>query len=148
VLPTSHPLPQVFRACIAWVKRRNPTRNTSIPSILYQIDAEDDSGFRSFSSSPMYGKALNEKSAERITLKAKAGNDEITLTWNIDTQKEIERVLIYKSIDGEPLRLHGNSTESSYIDRNLGFGKSIKYRIRVVYKDGTTSDFSNEASLN
>jgi len=112
---------------------------------MYQIVAEDDSQLLSPLSSPVLVKALGEK--QEVMLKAKANSETITLTWTVDAKRNIEKVLIYRAINENPLRLLTNTTESSFTDRESAFGKTFKYRIKVMYEDGTTSDFSNEAKI-
>jgi fibronectin type 3 domain-containing protein len=115
---------------------------------IYQILAEDDSGLHSVSSAPIFAKALGEKLAEQITLKAKLieNNTEkkIVLTWTINAKKKIEYILIYKAEGDTPMRLYGNSNENNFTDKNILFGKDVKYRVKVVFDDGTTSNFSKE----
>lgn len=113
---------------------------------LYRVEAEDDAGLRSMPSSPLYVKALGEKTAQQIVLKAKINNNNITLSWTI--ANNIARVLIYKATGQESLRVYGSSTETSFTDKEIPFGKTVKYMIKFVYNDGTNSDLSNEVILN
>ena len=66
------------------------------------------------------------------------------LTWTVKSKKKVERVLIYKATDNEPMRLFDNSTEDTYTDYAIGLEKTYRYRIKVAYADGAFSELSNE----
>ena len=114
---------------------------------IYQIVAEDDSNLRSALSSPIQAKAQGEEQSRQLKLKAKSDGETITLTWTIDTKRKIERILIYKAMGEEPLRIFTNTTANTFTDTESAFGKTLTYRIKAVYEDETTSDFSNEVKV-
>jgi len=113
---------------------------------IYQVRAEDDSGLFSEPSSPVLQKAPGEI-AEQIILKKKDESNLIVLSWTVKSKKKVERVQIYKAIDNEPMKLLGNSTENSYTDNEIGYEKTYRYRIKVMYEDGVFSELSNEVTV-
>jgi fibronectin type 3 domain-containing protein len=112
-------------------------------SYIYQVKAEDDSGLYSAPSSPVQKKAPGEM-AEQIVLKKQETLGKVTLNWTVKSKKKVERMLIYKAVNEEPLQLHGNSTESSYTDTETALEKTFRYRVKAQYNDGTSSELSNE----
>ncbi|MDR0231206.1 MAG: hypothetical protein LBI82_03710 [Dysgonamonadaceae bacterium] len=113
---------------------------------IYQVQAEDDSGLFSEFSSPVRQKAPGEIT-EQIVLKKKEEANQVILTWTIKSKKKVERVQIYKATDKEPMKLLGNSMEDIYTDNEIGLEKTYRYRIKVMYEDGTFSELSNEVSV-
>jgi hypothetical protein len=83
-------------------------------------------------------------------LKAKANKDGVLLDWTSTADKKIEKILVYKSINNEPMRLYQQVSGSHFVDTATAneFGITVKYRIKAVYEDGSTSNFSNEAKAN
>jgi fibronectin type 3 domain-containing protein len=114
-------------------------------SYTYQVVAEDDSGLRSAFSAPVPVKAFGQQQANTLMLKAKVAGESVTLTWTVNTKNGIEKILIYKSEGENPLRLLTNTAGDSFTDTAIGFNKTLRYRIKAVYADGSVSDFSNEA---
>ncbi|GHT52871.1 hypothetical protein AGMMS49982_14270 [Bacteroidia bacterium] len=112
---------------------------------IYQVRAEDDSGLFSEPSTPVQKKAPGEK-RDDIRLKKREVDGEVTLTWTIKTEKKVERILIYKAIGNEAPKLHTGTTESNYTDKTGTAEKALRYRIKVLYDDGTYSSLSNEVS--
>lgn len=112
----------------------------------YRIAAEDQSGLFSAPSKPMQGTAASS-SAEKILLKVQRLEDKARLRWTITADKAVKRVLIYRSVDDEPLRLLGNSASGSFIDDDIASEKSYAYRIKAVYADETTSALSDKIMM-
>jgi fibronectin type 3 domain-containing protein len=111
--------------------------------------AEDDSKLLSPESSPVLTKAQGERKGRELSLKAKADdNENIILTWNVAGNKAVEKVIIYKSINDGQLQLAGSAYGNSFTDKiSIDFGTVAKYRIKAIYKDGTSSDFSKEVKV-
>ncbi|MDR0763025.1 MAG: hypothetical protein LBF01_00825 [Bacteroidales bacterium] len=114
----------------------------------YQIVAEDDSKLRSPYSSSMSIKIQDEKKRQEITLKAKREEEQVRLTWVTDSKRKVEKVFIYKATNDGQLRLLSNTSENSFTDRAADFGDVVRYRVKAIYTDGTSSDFSKEVKVN
>ncbi|MDR0714521.1 MAG: hypothetical protein LBF89_09745 [Bacteroidales bacterium] len=110
---------------------------------IYQIKAEDDSGLFSEPSAPVQQKAPG-KITETIVLRKQEMNGQVRLSWNIQSEKKIERVLIYKAMADIPIRLYNNTTENSFTDTELSPETLYRYRIKAVYENGSSSELSNE----
>jgi len=113
---------------------------------IYQVQAEDDSGLLSGFSSPVLQKVPG-KIDEQIVLKKKEENGKTVLTWTVKSKKNVERVQIFKAINNEPMKLLDNTTESSYTDKKMEIEKTYRYRIKVMFDDGSFSELSNEVSV-
>ncbi|MDR0687394.1 MAG: hypothetical protein LBF55_01750 [Prevotellaceae bacterium] len=111
----------------------------------YQVKAEDDSGLLSAPSAPVQKKAPGEIS-EAIVLRKREVSGQIQLTWTIRSPKKVEKVLIYKAAGNAPLRLYGNTTESSFTDEP-SLEQMLRYRIKALYEDGQSSELSNEVVM-
>jgi len=85
--------------------------------------------------------------AEKITLRYRSRSDRVTLQWTIASEKKVERVVVYKAIGWQDLTLLGHSTESSYEDFQVALGKTYRYRIQIIYDDGTSSALSDETTI-
>ncbi|MDR1975164.1 MAG: hypothetical protein LBQ31_10935 [Bacteroidales bacterium] len=114
---------------------------------IYQIEAEDDSKLRSSKSSPMSAKAQGEKKEQEVILKAKADGEQVVLTWTVNSKKKVDKILIYKAINDGSLRLLSNTAEDIFNDKMIDFDSTVKYVIKVIYADGTSSDFSKEVKV-
>ncbi|MDR1527831.1 MAG: hypothetical protein LBS46_09240 [Dysgonamonadaceae bacterium] len=113
---------------------------------IYQVQAEDDSGWYSPFSSPVLKKAPGEP-VEQIVLKKQENPDKIRLSWTIQSKKKVERVLIYKAINDAPIRLLEYSMGNDYTDTEMALEKTYRYRIKAVYEDGSSSELSNEVII-
>lgn len=112
----------------------------------YYITAEDDSKLQSLPSNLGYFKVKSDIE-EEIKLKKRATTDKVKLTWKISTNKQVERVLVYRAVGDKAIRLYGNSTEDHFIDNKLSPEKTYKYTVKAVYTDGTTSVYSNYVTV-
>lgn len=113
---------------------------------LYYIEAVDDNGLVSHPSKVMACNTTVTKT-ESVKLKKKIYTDKVILSWNIQSHKEVRRVLIYRSKDDEPIRLYDNSESGTYTDEKLSLGKDYRYAIKVVYTDGSMSVMSNTVKV-
>jgi len=108
----------------------------------YYIVAVDDAGLISEKSNYGYYQSSKE-SIEKIKLKKREYSDNVKLLWSIKTDKKIEKILIYRSVNNMPLTLYANTKDENYTDNKLSLEKEYKYAIKVVYTDGTKSALSN-----
>jgi uncharacterized protein len=108
---------------------------------IYYVTAEDDGGLMSVPSKAVAFKTEGMK--ESISLKKKEQTDRVKLVWNIKSDKKVSKVIIYRSVNDEPMGLYDNSTEDSYTDTKLSPEKTYEYRIKAVYSDGSSSELSN-----
>lgn len=109
---------------------------------VYQVVAQDAGGLKSPPSNSGYFKMPSDVT-ENIRLKKKLFIDHVQLTWTMKTDKQVKRVLVYRSIDNGPLRLYDNTTEAMYTDRKLSPGKTYQYAVKAVYLDDSTSSLSS-----
>lgn len=112
----------------------------------YYLIAEDDSKLQSPASSMGYFKVKSEIT-EGIKLKKRVQTDRVKLTWSVKTDKQVERILVYRSVGEEATRLYGNSEEDSFTDKRLSPEKTYKYTIKAVYTDGSSSVMSNTVTV-
>ncbi len=113
----------------------------------YKIIAVDKSGLES-KPSKVKSVYVNNKNKKTIKLECKKQLDSIILKWILPSNKQYDKVLIYKKINNAPLRIVGNSIKNSYTDKMVKPGNNYKYRIRILYKDGTYSKLSNNLIIN
>jgi hypothetical protein len=80
-------------------------------------------------------------------LSAKATRKRVTLTWEYESEGDVDQFNIYRSVDKEPFELYATSTETSYTDRNLPNDfDQIEYYVKAVNACGE-SDPSNTVTL-
>lgn len=108
---------------------------------IYRIDAEDDSGLLSQPSKTMQFK-VESGIEEQLKLKKRVLADRVKLTWAIQSEKEVKRVVIYRAVNEEALQLYDNSEQDEYFDTKLSPGKKYKYAIKAIYKDDSSSQLS------
>ena len=129
-------------------KQSSYTDNTVLPgeTYSYQVKAEDDSGLFSAPSSPAQAKAPGN-SLEQIILKKENDSGKTILKWTVNSKKKVIRVLIYKAENDEPLKLYDNTEEDSYTDNKIAIEKTLRYRIKTIYEDESSSELSNEVTI-
>ncbi len=113
---------------------------------IYYVAAEDENGLLSPPSNTGYFKTPSDIS-ESIKLKKKEYTDNVELTWSIKSEKKVQRVVVYRSVDEEPMRLYGNSETGSYTDTKLSIETTYNYCIKVIYSDGSSSGLSNTVTV-
>lgn len=113
---------------------------------LYYMQATDNSGLTSEPSKTKLVKAPGTNS-ENIKLKKREYAGTVKLLFVTKTDKEIEKYLIYRSTDNEPLRLYGNSNLAEFTDSKLAYRKTYIYQYRAVYADGSKSALSNPVKV-
>jgi fibronectin type 3 domain-containing protein len=113
---------------------------------IYQVVAEDISGLVSAASNTGYFYIPSEKQ-ESIKLKKKVLLDKVKLTWDIKTEKTVERILVYRSIGNEPMRVYGNSEDDEFVDDKLSPEKTYNYMVQAIYAGGTSSVYSNTVKV-
>jgi fibronectin type 3 domain-containing protein len=109
---------------------------------LYYVVAKDESGLTSSPSNVGYFK-VPSGIREKIKLSKKVFTDKVVLKWIVNSEKQVERILVYRADNENPLRLYSYSVEGSFTDNKLSIGKEYRYRIKVVYTDGSSSFMSN-----
>jgi fibronectin type 3 domain-containing protein len=112
---------------------------------IYFVKAEDNSGLFSPPSKAVACKTTGSK--ESITLKKREQTDRVKLVWEIKSEKEVVKVVVYRSVDELPMQLYDNSLEDSYTDMKLSPEKTYKYRIKAIYNDGSSSELSNTVKV-
>lgn len=109
---------------------------------IYYVVAEDEGGL----SSPQSNHGFIRVSSgvpESIDLIMEEFTDHVNLTWSVNSEKELERVVIYRSIDNGMMRIYGNSVLENFTDDKLSPEKTYGYAVRAIYKDGGSSSLSN-----
>ncbi len=113
---------------------------------VYRILAEDEAGLVSPPSKTMLFKVASGIE-EQIKLKRRLQTDKVKLSWTITSEKSIERIQIYRSINNAAMLLYDNTTEEVYYDTRLSPKKQYKYAIKAVYTDGTSSALSKAVTV-
>jgi hypothetical protein len=112
------------------------------PGILYQyyVTATDKSNNQSPPSPSFKAIRLKSDDTEKLKLAAQADRTAkvISLSWKM-TKKQVERFLVYKSIEGTAPVYHctlpGNV--SYYADKELEINTNYQYKVIAEYTDGT-----------
>jgi len=112
----------------------------------YYLTAEDDSKLQSLPSNMGYFKVKSDIT-EGLKLKKRVYTDKVILSWSIKTDKQVERIVIYRSIGEEAMRLYSNTIEDSFTDQKLNPEKTYKYTIKAIYTDGSSSVMSNTVTV-
>ena len=107
----------------------------------YYIVAEDDSKLHSQESN--IGNIVIPHDKEKVLkLKRKIYTDKVKLYWDIETDKPVEKIIIYRSVDDGKMNLLGFSTGEEYLDEKITPEKNYSYSIKIEFTDGTTSFLS------
>lgn len=127
--------------------RSDYTDKTVVPgrSYIYYICAVDDSKLMSQPSNKGYV-TLKSDEEEVLKLKRKVYTDKVKLTWEIDMEKQVKKVLVYRSVNQGNMQVLGYSTQSEYWDNKLSPETEYNYCIKVEFIDGTTSVLSKTVS--
>lgn len=99
-------------------------------------------------SSPVTGRLINNLNKPAITdFKAEVDRTEksITLRWKY-IEKNVTKFLIYRAVNDEPLSFYKSVAGNIFDlkDVNLKINSDYKYRIKVAFKSGDESVFSEE----
>jgi hypothetical protein len=108
---------------------------------VYYLSAKDDSDLVSAPSNSGYINTPSDKE-EIIKLKRRVLTDRVKLTWNIEMQKEVKKVIVYRSINNGGMQLLGYSETNEYIDNKLAPEKTYEYCIKAIFIDGSNSVLS------
>lgn len=81
----------------------------------------------------------------RLVINKDIENGHVKLQW--DKPKKSESVVIYRSINGEPLRAIYTAKEDSYFDSSVLIGYKYSYVIQHRDSHGRTSQFSEEIEI-
>ena len=135
---------------IATIQKTNDIRSTYYDktgekgkAYIYFVSAEDEAGLLSNPSNTGYFK-IESGITEKVKIKKKQFIDYIELTWTVTSEKEIERILVYRSTNDDPLKLYDNTTGPDYKDRKITPETEYNYAIKVVFTDGSSSVLSNK----
>lgn len=118
----------------------------------YRMIAVDRAGLASVPSVSIKVSALDHGLRPPITQyygKADRNAKHVQLAWNY-TQKDIEKFLLYRTAENQPLRLLKAlpSDRNSFLDQNLIVNTTYTYRIQAIYTDGGQSPLSEELTVN
>lgn len=113
----------------------------------YSVQAIDESGLHSEMSAPVLACADAGDVSSVMKINALACEKGVMLRWSCTARRTLERVLIYRSVDGQSPRLLTSVVGDSFTDVDVRFGHTFTYRIRAVFTDGTTSAFSQGADI-
>ncbi|MCP4708499.1 MAG: hypothetical protein GY869_07740, partial [Planctomycetes bacterium] len=84
-------------------------------------------------------------------LAATAGDGELTLTWDPNTEVDLHKYVIYRDTAANPTTVIDSVVAASppdtfYVDTNVSNGSTYYYRITAVDNAGNASGYSNEVS--
>ncbi len=111
---------------------------------IYSVAAKDESGLETIS------KTIGVKTTgtkEVIKLSKREETGKVKLLWDIKSDKQIVRVLVYRKVGEGSLELYDNSITDSYIDSKVSLEKTYEYKIKVIYDDESSSEFSNSVKV-
>ena len=138
---------------IGTIEKQTETRSTFTDKqteagkeYVYYVAAVDDSGLESKPSNTGYFK-IPSGITESIKLKKRAQTDRVKLTWKIESEKAVKRILVYRAEGDGQLRLYGNSEEDIFMDKKIRPEKTYRYAIKAVYDDGSTSALSKTITV-
>lgn len=117
----------------------------------YQLVAIDEAGNRSIPSKPVWSKRLDDGIRPALKdLKAEIDRTQkqISIRWSY-TQERVSKYIIYRAQNAEPLMLYKTVPGDSFgvIDTGLTMATTYRYRVKVVFKDGGESPFSEELKV-
>ena len=115
----------------------------------YRLYAIDSTGNRSGASTIGVATLLGiDKST--IAIKASVDRDkrQVLLEW-VPGEKEVDRVQLFRAANDGPLRLYRTMEggTDSYMEKGLTVNTVYRYRIKVIYIDGTPSGLSKETKV-
>jgi len=113
---------------------------------VYRILAVDQSGLLSPPSKTMLFK-VDSGIEEAIKLKRRLQTDKVKLSWRITSEKEVDRVLIYRSVNHAAMELYDNAKGEEYYDNRLSPKKHYRYAIKAIYTDGSSSALSQTVTV-
>lgn len=124
------------------------------PGTLYQYTllAVDEGGLESEPAKPVSMKAFKQKikpPVEEIKFKTDRENKLIYISWEYP-YSGVERFLIYRAMNDDPINLYQgvDNAYNEFEDKKLKANNTYTYRIKVIYKDGTQSVFSEAFEVN
>ena len=105
---------------------------------IYGIYAVDTSGNRSKTSQNYY--TSSNKQAVKVNMKIRNESVGNRLIWRVETQKEVERYIIYRATGEESLRPYATTEGTSYLDEETDIENKYRYALQIIYKDGSRSE--------
>jgi uncharacterized protein len=113
----------------------------------YSVVAKDKAQHLSTLSSSVKARVISRNTKPAITdIKADVDGSEksITLQWKYN-EKEVAKFLVYRAAENESLSLYKSVSYNTLVvkDMNLKTNTIYKYRLKVVFKDGTESNLSS-----
>ncbi|AZQ65173.1 hypothetical protein EI427_23455 [Flammeovirga pectinis] len=115
----------------------------------YLMIAVDESGLESVPTKPVMLHKFDKKEREGVSsLVIKRDEKGVRLNWKapISGQYIID---VYRAKDDEPIRHYARQEElsSTFLDNKVADGAIYKYRVKLIYADGATSNFSQPVQL-
>lgn len=115
----------------------------------YLMIAVDESGLESLPTEPVALHKFDNKIREGVADFKIARSDEgLDLKWSppIGGKYTID---IFRAVDDEPLRFFKRTSgeNTSFIDKEVNDGKVYQYRVKLLYSDGGSSNYSNEVKM-
>ncbi len=113
---------------------------------VYRIVAEDESGLLSPPSKTMLFR-VPSGIVESIKLKRRLQTDKVKLTWAVESDKSVQKVLVYRSVNNAAMQLYGHTTDEVFYDDRLSPQKVYEYAVKVIYNDGSSSALSKSVQV-
>jgi fibronectin type 3 domain-containing protein len=118
----------------------------------YALLAVDSSGLKSIMCKPVTGKKLTVITRPSIgDFKTEVNREQkyVSLAWTYDYDG-VDKYLVYRASPGENLSLYKSvhAADKRFRDTNVKMNTQYSYRVVAVYKDGSLSAYSEEASVN
>jgi fibronectin type 3 domain-containing protein len=148
---TSWNVVQIFEM-IDSITSFNDTLTKAGTMYQYTMLAVDESGLESEPSRPVTMKAFERKirpQVKDIKFKAKRDRKLIYITWEYP-YNGVERFVIYRAMNDDLINLYDgvDNTIFEFEDKKLKPNNKYTYRLKVIYRDGTQSAFSEQFEVN
>ncbi len=112
---------------------------------VYGIVAVDGFGNKSDIYPRIFKENYTEKQ-ESVDLKIKKNADVIRLLWAEKSGKNIKSVIVYRSVNGSPLRTY-KYVKGNVFEEKISVGESLTYCVKIIYTDDMQSLLSNEVYI-
>ncbi len=116
---------------------------------MYTVVAIDKSGLESDPSSPVAGAKITNPIKPAVVLSepdVDRENKKIVLKW-VYSQQGVNAYQVYRSKEGQPLKLHSTVTAAQFEDKQLNMNSIYIYRVVALFTSGAKSEFSKDIKV-
>jgi fibronectin type 3 domain-containing protein len=114
----------------------------------YTLVAVDEAGLKSEKGQLFSGKLINlggQPGVQKIQYDINRDKKIIHIKWKYEGDN-ISKYYVFRSVEDSPITLYKsvNVQENKLMDTNVAMNTTYRYRLKVVFKDGSESSFSDE----